>query len=385
MFELGLKGSGRYYSWMGMLAVLIGLGAVFYLRQLGFGLGITGMSRDVVWGVYIGQFTFLAGVAASAVMVVLPYYLHRYQAFGRITILGEGIAIASLVMCGLFLFVDMGQPSRVLNLLLYPTPSSLLFWDMIAMGGYLFINIVIGRQVLEAERNFIRPPSWIKYLIYLSIPWAIGIHTITAFLYCGLPGRGFWMTAILAPRFLSSAFASGPALLILLCLLVRRLTRFDPGKGSLQTLADIVAYGTILTVFFFICEAFVAFYSKIPESMEHFTYLFFGLEGQKVMVPWMRTSLALMGLGIILLMTPGVRRNEGGLAVACTAVFIGILIDKGVGIISGGFIPSPLHQVNEYIPTGPELVISLGVWSVGIFLLTFLFKIIISVREETAA
>ena len=52
---------------------------------------------------------------------------------------------------------------------------------------------------------------------------------MTAFLYSGLAARPFWMTAILAPRFLASAFAAGPALLILLILVLRRTTGYDPG------------------------------------------------------------------------------------------------------------------------------------------------------------
>lgn len=385
MLELTLKGSKRYYLWMAGLLVVIGVGFLIYLKQLSFGLGITGMSRDVTWGFYIAQFTFLVGVAASAVMLVLPYYLHNYKAFGRITILGEFLAVASVTMCVLFIFVDLGQPMRVLNVLLYPTPNSILFWDMIVLNGYLLLNIVIGWQVLEAERNGVAPPKWIKPFIYLSIPWAVSIHTVTAFLYCGLPGRGFWMTAILAPRFLASAFAAGPAFLILLCLFVRRISNFDPGREQIQSLAKIVTYGIIINVFFFLCEVFVVFYSQIPEHMDHLTYLFAGLHGHGVLVPWMWSSMVLMVIGIILLVNPMTRKNEGVLAIACIAVFIGTWIDKGLGMISGGFVPSPLHHVNEYVPTIPELVISLAVWCVGFLVLSALFKMAITIKEEVRA
>lgn len=385
MLELALKGSKRYYGWMTALLAVIGVGFGCYLWQLSFGLGITGMSRDVSWGFYIAQFTFLVGVAASAVMVVLPYYLHNYKAFGKITILGEFLAVSSVTMCLLFIIVDLGQPMRALNVILYPTPNSILFWDMIVLNGYLFLNIVIGWQVLEAERNSVAPPAWVKPLIYLSIPWAVSIHTVTAFLYCGLPGRGFWLTAILAPRFLASAFAAGPSFLILLCLIIRKLTKFDPGKEQIQTLAKIVTYGIILNVFFLLCEVFVVFYSKIPEHMDHMKYLFVGLHGHGVLVPWMWTSVGLMLTSIILLVNPMTRKNEGVLAVACLCVFFGTWIDKGLGMISGGFVPSPLHHVNEYVPTIPEIIITLGVYATGFLVLTALFKIAISVKEELSA
>ena len=382
MLELALKGNKKYFGWITALLVLIGIGFGAYLNQLGFGLGITGMSRDVSWGFYIAQFTFLVGVAAGGVMVVLPYYLHNYKAFGKVTILGEFLAIAAITMCLLFILVDLGQPMRMFNVLLYPTPNSVLFWDMIVLNGYLFLNIVIGWNVLEAERNNVHYPMWLKPLIYISIPWAVGIHTVTAYLYCGLPGRGFWLTAILAPRFLSSAFAAGPALLILLCMLIRKITNFDPGKEQIQSLAKIVAYAICLNVFFFLCEVFVVFYSQIPEHMDHLKYLFVGLQGKGSLVPWMWASMALMVVGIVLLVNPATRKNETVLAIACVTVFAGTWIDKGLGMISGGFVPSPLHHVTEYAPTFPEILITLGVYGAGFLVLTLLYKMAVGVKEE---
>ncbi len=385
MLELAIKGSKRYHAWLAALSAIMGIGVAVWLWQLSFGLGITGMSRDVSWGFYIAQFTFLVGVAAGGVMVVTPYYLHNYKAFGKITILGEFLAIAALTMCLTFITVDLGQPMRMLNVIFYASPHSMLFWDMIVLNGYLFLNIVIGWNVLEAERNNTAPAKWIKPLIYVSIPWAIGIHTVTAYLYCGLPGRGFWLTAILAPRFLASAFAAGPAFLILLCLIIRKVTKFDPGREQIQTLAKIVTYAIILNVFFFLCEVFVAFYSNIPEHMDHIKYLFMGLHGHNSMVPFMWTSMILMVLGIILLLPPKFRQNESLLAVSCAMVFIGAWIDKGLGMISGGFVPNPLHEVNEYAPSFPEILITIGVWALGFIVLTVLFKIATGVKEEVGA
>ena len=382
MLELAIKGSKRYYGWMTFLLVIIGVGFLLYLKQLDFGLGITGLSRDTSWGFYIANFTFLVGVAAGGVMVVLPYYLHDYKAYGKVTILGEFLAIASVLMCVTFILVDLGQPMRILNVFLYPSPNSVLFWDTIVLNGYLFLNIVIGWNVLEAERNGVHYQKWLKPLIYISIPWAVSIHTVTAYLYCGLPGRGFWMTAILAPRFLSSAFAAGPALLILLCLIIRRVTDFDPGREQIQALAKTVAYAICVNVFFFLCEIFVAFYSNIPEHMDHIKYLFVGLHGHGAYVPWMWTSFALMVVGIILTVNPVTRKNEGVLAVACVVIFLGTWIDKGLGMIAGGFTPSPLHEVNEYIPSVPEILIALGVWALGFLVLTALYKIAVGVKEE---
>ncbi len=380
MLELALKGNRNYWIWMGCLGVIMAVGGLFYLDQLKHGLMVTGQSRDVSWGFYTAQMTFLVGVAAGGVMLVLPYYLHDYKAFGKITILGEFLAVASLVMCLTYLLVHLGQPMRALNIFMYPTPWSMLFWDGNVLSGYLLLNIIIGWKVLEAERNGVPPAKWIKPLIYLSIPMAVSIHTMTAFIYCGLPGRGFWLTAILAPRFLASAFASGPALLILLSLLIRKTSGFNPGKKAVQTLAVIATYALVVNLFFLVCEVFVVFYSNIPSHKAHLTYLYAGLHDKTGLVPWMWSSVALMVTAACVLLMPVLRKNEITLAVACAALFAGTWIDKGMGMISGGFVPSPLHHITEYSPSLHEVVISAGITALGLFVLTVLYKIVISVK-----
>jgi molybdopterin-containing oxidoreductase family membrane subunit len=382
MLEKALSGGRGYWTWIAFLIALIGVGFSFYLRQLDYGLGITGMSRNVTWALYIAQFTFLVGVAASAVMLVLPYYLHNYKAFGRVTILGEFLAVSAVLMCLTFIIVDLGQPARAFNIIIYPTPSSILFWDMIVLIGYLLLNILIGWTVLSSERKSTPPPAWVKPLIYISIPWAISIHTVTAFIYAGLPGRSFWLTAIMAPRFLASAFASGPALLILLCLILRRFARFHTEKEPIQALAKIVTYSLVISIFFVAMEIFTVFYSQVPEHMQSFKYLFVGLHGHYAMVPWMWSAVVLAGIALVILINPRTRKNETLLAISCAAVFISLWIEKGLGLVVTGFIPSPLEKITEYSPTGPEILITVGVWAMGLLVLTILYKVALSVREE---
>lgn len=384
MLEKALVGSKKYWAWIFLLLGIAGAGTIAYLYQFMNGLGVTGLSRDVSWGFYIAQFTFLVGVAASAVMLVIPFYLHNYKQFGKIVILGEFLAISSVLMCILFIFVDLGQPMRVMNVMLHPTPNSVMFWDMIVLLGYLGINVLVGWTTLGAERKAVAPPKWIKPFVYLSIPWAASIHTVTAFLYAGLPGRHLWLTAIMAARFLSSAFASGPALLILLCLIVRKVSKFDPGKEAIQSLAKIVTYAMIINVFFFLLEIFTAFYSNIPGHMHPLKYLFVGLEGHTRLVPFMWTAVVLAFLGIGLLLFPATRRNESTLAIAVLSVFVAAWIDKGMGLVVGGFIPNPFEKVVEYSPTLPELLITVGVYAIGFLVLTVLYKVAIAVKEDTA-
>ena len=382
MLEKALRGGRNYWVLVASLVALVGLGLAAYLRQLDLGLAVTGLGRDVPWGAYIAQFTFLVGVGASAVMLVLPYYIHHFKPFGRIVVLGEFLAVGAVLSCMLFVLVDLGRPMRVLNVLLHPTLNSPMFWDVLSLSGYLLINIVIAYGTFGAERKGVAPARWLKPLIILSIPWAISIHTVTAFLYSGLVARPFWSTAILAPRFLASAFASGPSLLILLALLLRKTSKFDAGDEAIEKLAQIVTYALIVGCFFFGVELFTTLYSNVPSHQSHLQYLFVGLEGRNSLVGWMWASQGLVLGALLVLLLPRARKNHGVLALACAGVIAGIWIEKGMGTILGGLIPNPLERVDEYAPSATELAIAVGVYAVGALIVTVLYKIAAGVREE---
>jgi molybdopterin-containing oxidoreductase family membrane subunit len=382
MLQNAFRGGARFWTLLALWALLIAVGTMAYASQLTQGLTVTGMSRDVSWGLYIAQFTFLVGIAASAVMVVLPYYLHNYKAFGRMVILGEFLAVSAVLMCMLFIFVDMGQPTRVLNVLLHPSPNSLMFWDFMALLGYLVLNLVIGSVTIEAERKEAPPPRWVRPLIYLSIPWAVSIHTVTAFLYAGLGARPFWMTAILAPRFLASAFASGPSLLILLALLVRRFGAFDAGREAVRALGTIVTYAMAINLFFVAVELFTALYGGMPHHVHPFAYLFTGLEGHAALLPWTWAGQTLGVVCAVLLLVPALRRRDAVLALLCGGVIASLWIEKGLALVVTGFIPSPLGHVTEYAPTRPEIAITLGVYAVGGLMLTLLYTLVVNVRKR---
>jgi len=356
-------------------------GLASYLQQWNIGLSITGMSRDISWGLYIANFTFFVGVAASAVMIVIPYYLHNAKEFRRLLILGEFMAVAACLVAITFILVDLGQPARVFNIILYPSPGSIIFWDVVVLTVYLLINILLGWVALDAEYKEVNPPGWLKPLAIVSIVWAVSIHTVTAFIYAGLAARIFWLTALLAPRFLASAFASGPALLILLALAMKKWGNFNPGNQSLDKVAKIVAYAIMITIFFLLLEVFTVFYSRMPEAMAHFQYLLFGLDGYYGLVPWFWSSILLACAAIILLIVPSSRKNHVTLALACMAVFISIWIDKGLVLVIPGFIPSSLGDISEYRPTLLEILITLGVWAMGGFILTILLKVVLGIRQ----
>lgn len=389
MFEKALKGNNNYWIWLGFLATFMAIGALCYIRQFNYGLGLTGMSRDVSWGLYISNFTFLVGVAAGGVMLVLPYYIHNYKVFGRITILGEFLAIAALIMCLMFIVADLGQPLRMLNVVFHPTPNSMLFYDMIVLNGYLFLNILCGWVILTAERKQVHPPKWIYIFVYISIPFAISIHTVTAMLYCGLPGRHFWLSAIIAPRFLASAFAAGPALIVFVSLILKRVANFDAGREATNKMVTIILYAALVNAFFVMLEFFVGYYSTVPGHMHTLQYLFFGLEHNghvyNNLVPFMWGFVVLTLTGFTLLAIPYTRRNDFWLAIGSATLFIGLWLDKGIGFVLAGFVPTPLEEIVEYYPTLNEIMITIAVWCTGFFILTVLYKIAIGVEHEIEA
>ncbi len=383
MLERVLKGSAKFYAWIFFLLMIIGLAAVVYIFQLVYGMQITGLTRDASWGFYIAQFTYLVGLAASAVMLVLPAYFHHFKEFKRMIIFGEFLAIGAVIMCVLFIVVDIGQPHKALNIILNPTPRSVMFWDMMVLGGYLILNVVIGWSTLEAERYNVEPPKWIKPLIYLSIFWAFGIHTVTAFLYAGLPGRHFWLTAIMAARFLASAFCSGPAILLLLMLTLKKLVGFEPGKKAIRLLSLIITYAMALNIFFFCLELFTAYYSGIPGHQHPITFLFMGHHGHTPWIStWMWLAVALAFTSLFLLMIPSTRNNEALLPYTLIALVIATWIDKGLALLFAGFSPNPFEEYTIYTPSIWELTISLGIFAIGALIVSILWKIAIDVKKE---
>ena len=382
MLERAFKGSPRYFGWLLFLLLMISGGALVWIWQLNVGLTITDMSRDVSWGFYIAQLTYLVGVAASGVMIVLPYYFHHYKQFKHLVIFGEFLAIGACLMCMLFVVVDLGQPQRMLNIILHPTPNSILFWDMIVLNGYLFLNLLIGWACLGFDRQHLPHPKWLKPVIYLSIIWAFSIHTVTAFLYQGLPGRHFWLTAILAARFLASAFCSGPALLLLLLMIVKKVTKFEPGWEAMKNVARIITYAMCVNIFFFLLEVFTAFYSGMPGHQHSIIFLFVGLDGNTTLVPWMWTFAVGAVVSLIMLIPPKLRENPKLLPWALAILVVATWIDKGLGLMIGGFTPNMFEGVTSYWPSWQEISVSMMVFSIGALVITGLWKIATDVKQE---
>jgi molybdopterin-containing oxidoreductase family membrane subunit len=388
MLELAIKGGKKYYGWMTFLLVIIGVGFLLYLKQLDFGLGITGLSRDVSWGFYIANFTFLVGVAAASVMLILPAYIFKDKDLHRVVIIGEGVANGALVMCLLFITVDLGGPLRAWHLIpgigLFNWPTSLLTWDIIVLNGYLALNMLIPAYILYCQYHN-RKPDEKKYrpFVFLSIFWAFSIHLVTAFLFEGLPARAFWNNPLMGPRFLASAFAAGPALISVVLIIIHTATTFKIESKIFNKLRIIIVVAAIINLIMLFSEVFKEFYFPTHHSLSA-VYLYFGLEGHNSLVHWIWTAIGMNILAtLILAFNPG-RNNPKVLLPAFVLLFLGIWMEKGIGLIVPGLVPSPMGEVVNYAPNWVEISVTLGILAVGMFVVTILIRpaLIIEQRFE---
>jgi molybdopterin-containing oxidoreductase family membrane subunit len=384
VWRLSFLGSRKFYAWMTLLTVLCLLGLHAWARQFVDGLQTTGMTNQVSWGAYIANFTFLVGVAAAAVMLVIPAYVYKKQYMHDVVLFGELMAIAVILMCLLFVTVDLGHPDRFHHMIppfgIFNFPSSILSWDVIVLNGYLLLNLHIAGYLLYCKYRGRRPTKafYIPF-VFISIIWAVSIHTVTAFLYVGLAGRGYWHHPLVPARFLASAFVAGPALMILTFQTIRRRAEYWIGDKPLFTLRLIMTVAMIINMFLLGSELFTEFYSPTQHAAAAY-YLYFGLHGHTGLVPWIWTAIALDAIGLLLLVTPLSRRIVG-LNIACVTCFAGIWIEKGMGLIIPGFVPTPLGQIVEYLPTLNESLVCLGIWAFGILVYSWMLHVAIPIMN----
>lgn len=386
-FKLSFRGGWRFFAWMSFLSLITAVGAREYVKQLVSGMTVTGMTDQVSWGVYIANFTFLVGLAAAAVMLVIPAYIYRNKAMHDVVLFGEILAIAAMIMCLLFVTVDLGRPDRFWHILpfigKFNFPSSMLAWDVIVLNGYLLVNLHIVGYLLFMK-YLERKPTLLFYMpfVFISIVWAISIHTVTAFLYVGLVGRPFWNGAIVAPRFLVSAFTAGPGVLIIAFQFIRHYTRHEISDKAIHTLRNIVTASLLINLFLLGCEAFKEFYAATAHSSSAH-YLFFGLErdGQYYgsLVPIIWTAVTLEIIAAIILIIPPIARQMRFLNLACVFAIVGIWIEKGPGMVVPGFIPSPQGTIVEYFPSWSETVVCIGIWAFGALLFTWMIHIAVPI------
>lgn len=374
------RGNVWYWLWVGALLALVVAGGIAYVHQYQEGLIVTNMRDQVSWAFYIGNFTFLVGVAAAAVLLVIPAYVYNWKPIKEVVILGELLAIAAICMCGLFVTVDIGHPERFWHLIpFWPghlnLPHSMLAWDVVVLNGYLVLNFVIVTYMLFSLYRGRSPNKKIFLpLVLFSIPAAIAIHTVTAFLYNGLPARPFWNSAILAPRFIASALCSGPAVLLILMQILRKFTRFEIDDRAIWKVAELMAYTMFLNLFMLGAEVFKDVYSN-TEHLVHMRYMFVGIGEHHAIVPFMWLSVSCQVAAFLLFLIPATRRNWVTLNLGCVLIYIGVYLEKGMGLVIPGMTPDTLGEIYEYFPSNTELWVAAGIFSIGFLVFTLMVKV----------
>ena len=384
--KIVIRGSKRYYLWLAFLFALIIWGSTGYIQQLKYGLLVTNMRDPVSWAFYIGNFTFLVGVAAAAIMLVIPAYIYNWKPIKEVVIFGELLAISAVIMCMLFVIVDIGNPLRLWHMIpvlgKLNLPSSLLAWDSVVLSGYFLLNLIVVSYLLyklfykkEYNTKILTP------LILFSIPVAIGIHTVTAFLYNGFAGRPYWNSALLAPKFLASAFCSGPAVLLILFQILRKYTTFEIKEEAIWKIAELMAYAMFINLFFFFAEVFKEIYSD-TEHLVHLKYLFVGVGENRDIVLYGWTSLIISIIAFLLFLIPATRKNVITLNIGAILIWLGVYIEKGIALLIPGFTPDVLGQIYIYRPSLTEIKIAMGIFAIGFLIFTLMTKIAIAINFE---
>jgi Ni/Fe-hydrogenase subunit HybB-like protein len=376
-------GNILYFAWMTALTALalVGLNAISW--QMVIGQGVTAMSDHVSWGMYIGNFTFAVGLAAGGVMMVIPAYLYKDKEMHDVVIVGEILAIASICVALAFVNVDLGRIDRAWHLIpgigRFNWPISMLTWDVVVLTGYLFLNLHVVGYLLYMRFLGRKPDKrWYMPFVFLSIVWAVSIHTVTAFLYSGLGGRPFWNSTILAPRFIVSAFVSGPAFIVLALQAIRRFNDVHIGDGAINTLMRILRVTVLINLFLVGSELFTELYAGGSHAAA-VKYLWFGLHGKNALVPWIWTAVTFNIIAAIIFLTADVKNHLLLIDLGCLLTLIGCWIEKGLGLIVPGFVPSTLHEIVEYLPNLVEWKITIGIWAMGLIIFTLGLKIAVAV------
>jgi molybdopterin-containing oxidoreductase family membrane subunit len=250
----------------------------------------------------------------------------------------------------------------------------MLAWDVIVLVGYLILNVVGGFYYLY--KKYVNEPidkGFYLPIIYIAIVWALSIHTVTAFLINTMPARPMWHHGMMPIRFITTAFAAGPALIIIVFTIVRNNTKLWIKDEAIDMLSQIVVWCLGIALFLTMSEIVTEFYHPTEHSLG-LQYLLFGHNGLNALVPWFWFSIVALIGSFILLLIPSIRKDFKKLPYICAVVFAGIWVEKGMGLVIPGSIPTPIGEFTQYSPTLIEIGNCLGNWAIGFIVLTFLLK-----------
>jgi molybdopterin-containing oxidoreductase family membrane subunit len=377
-----IKGGTKYYAWLLFLAFFILIGSYTAYLQFTQGLIVTGATDQITLESFFASFVFTAHVAAAAVLVVAPGYLYHRQDMKELAVIGEIVAMVFVATGITFVLFHMGRPDRIFHMIpgigFMNFPNSMLAYDTIVLNVYLILNCIGVVYILykkyigkfEAKELAI----WFKPIVFLAIAWGPLIHIVTAFVLASNARIGTWSSAVLPFAFLSMAGASGPALIVLLFLLIRKNTKLAINDSVIDLMTTIIAWSLGIIILVFAAEIFTLLYPGTMHA-DSLKYTMFGHNGLNAYVPWFwGVMVAIVGSFVALLFSKVRRSYDRWLPLVCFVVFVAILTEKPMVLVFPAFSPTPLGEYAEYHVTLIEFFNVLFVWALGFLSLTLILK-----------
>lgn len=393
-----LRGGAAWRWWLGLNAAGFALGVVAFLYGHHHGLAATSMNDQVPWGAYIANFSYFVGMGTAPVMVALPALVYRREALRPLIFTAQVLGLVATLVAGLFVMVDVERLDRMWHIVpgigFFNFPQSMLAWDVVVLSGYLgLMSVTVGYSVITQLRGRVPGRRFVAVAGVGTALWALGMHTVTALLYAGFAGRPFWNNAVLAPRFLVSAVATGTAALLLATRAMQEEDGAEPvPQAARAPLERTLSIALAVDLFLLGGQAFVEFYAQ-GAGATPLRYLLFGIGEHRALVPWAWLGATLEISAFVFFALPegtSLRgRSLGRVPLAdlfCGAALVGVWFTKGMSLVIPGFVPSQLGEIVEYVPSLVEVLVSLGVWCFGLAALSVLLRLeraAISAGRET--
>ncbi len=398
-------------AWIGLLLVVMAVGAAAFVYQFDTGLIVTGMRNTMMWGQYILFFMFFVGLSAGGLIVASAGRLFGVKAFKPITRLAVLEATVAVMLAATFILPDLGRPERMLNIFLHANLTSPMIWDISIVIVYMALSAFY--VWLYARADLARRGSWLAFgtgtsertlareerakgaMAWVALPAAILLHSITAWIFGLQISRGFWYSSIMAPMFIASALVSGLGLVILLALVLRRLGRLQFGDDLVALLGGLLGTFIAVEAFLVLAEYLTAFYPGSPEG-DAVTRM---LVGPYAPLFWFEIGVGLL-LPFAILVVRRLRTNPRWVAAAAGIGIVGIFVHR-LDLVLNGLsyaniqlppgLPVGTDQGGEvafatsywYVPTIVEWLIVVGVLAFGA--LVFTIAVIVLPMQESEA
>src|SRR5215204_4920888 len=404
----------RGMIWTAGLILLCLIGAFAYYRQLKYGLIVTHMRDYVSWGIYISNFVFFVAISLVGSLITAILRLANVHWSTPLTRIAEIIAVSAIVLASLIIIVDMGRPERFYHLFLYARLQSPIMWDVIVIGTYFFISLLLLYFPLLPDikimlNNKAGSPNalnklyrflgsfWqgtaaqfkisnkaINILCITIIPVAFCIHTVTSWLFATTYRPG-WDSTNFGAYFISGAFLVGAGGVVVAMYVFRRYYHLEKyiTEMHFEKMGRVVVLLALLYLYFNINEYLIpAFKMKKPEE-SHLTNLF---AGEFAPVFWFAILVGMIIPIVILLFKKG--RKPLPMFIVGIMVVIGAWFKRYLIVTPTLLHPFlPMHDAPEtyyhYFPSWEEWAIAIGSLAGALLVITFFVRIfpIIPIHE----